>query len=76
MKPMKVFFASVGSWNFLFKTDEENHSRLLETIQNHKTDSESLFITIIENGSDWDTETVCSARGYLALLTDSILIFS
>jgi hypothetical protein len=49
-------------WNY--------NSRLLETVQNHKTDIENLFVTIIENGSDWDAETVCSARGYLALLRD------
>jgi hypothetical protein len=30
-----------------------NYNRLLETVQNHKTDIENLFATIIENGSDW-----------------------
>jgi hypothetical protein len=46
------------------------NSILLETVQNHKSDIENPFITITENGNDWDTETVCSARGYLALLRD------
>jgi hypothetical protein len=39
-------------------------------VQNHKTDTENLFVTIIENGRDWDTETVCSARGDLGLLRE------
>jgi hypothetical protein len=42
----------------LAPTRWNHNSRLLETVQNHKTDTENLFITIIENGSDWDTETV------------------
>lgn len=46
------------------------------TVQNHKADHENLFITIIENGHDWGSETVCSVRGYLALSRDIILIFS
>ena len=37
-------------WNY--------NSRLLETVQNLKTDIGNLFVTIIENGRDWDTETV------------------
>jgi hypothetical protein len=45
-------------------------SRLLETMQNHKTDIENLFITIIENGSDWGIETANFASGCLALLRD------
>jgi hypothetical protein len=41
-------------WNY--------QSRLLETVQYHKTDNENLFISIIENGSEWDSETVSSVR--------------
>jgi hypothetical protein len=39
-------------------------------VQNQKADTDNIFITVIENGSDGGTETVCSARGYLALLRD------
>jgi hypothetical protein len=42
----------------------------LETVQYHKTDTdiENLFISITENGNEWDSETVFSARGFLTLL--------
>ena len=46
------------------------------TVQNHKTDLENLFITIIESDHDWDPETVCSVHGYLALLRDLISVYS
>ena len=61
---VKRRFPSVAPtrWNY--------NSRLLETVQNHKTDIENLFITINENGSDWDAETVCCTRGFSALLRD------
>jgi hypothetical protein len=36
-------------------------NRLLETVQYHKTVTENLFISILENGNEWDSETVfCS----------------
>jgi hypothetical protein len=40
----------------------------VESVKDHKTDTENLFISIIENGSEWDDETVSSARGFLTLL--------
>lgn len=46
------------------------------TVRNYKIDLENLFITIIESDHDWDPETVCSFRGYLALSRDLILIYS
>ena len=46
------------------------------TVQNHKTDLENLFTTIIESDHDQDPETVCSVRGYLALSRDLILTYS
>jgi hypothetical protein len=51
-------------------------SRLLKTMQTHKTDLQNLFITITDNGSDRDPETVCFAHGYLALLLDFDFNFS
>jgi hypothetical protein len=45
-------------------------SRLLETVQYNKTVTDNLFIYIIENDNEWDSETVSSVRGFLTLLRD------
>jgi hypothetical protein len=42
----------------------------VETVQYHRTDIEKLFISVIENGNEWDSETVSTARGFLTLLRD------
>ena len=52
---------SATRWNF--------HSRIVETINNHKVDFELLFETIVENeDSEWNTETVVCAGGLLNML--------
>jgi hypothetical protein len=61
---VKNRFPSVAPtrWNY--------QSRLVEPVQYQKTDIENLFISIIENGNEWDSETVSFARGFLTLLRD------
>lgn len=49
-------------WNFT--------SRLVQTVKNYSIDLQELFASMIENSSDWDAETVCSARGHFNLLKD------
>lgn len=61
---VKKRFPSVAPtrWNY--------QSRLVETVHHHKVDIENLFISMIENDNEWDSETVSSARGFLTLLRD------
>jgi hypothetical protein len=54
----------------VFPTRWNYQSRLVGKVQYHKTDIENLFISIIENGNEWASETVSSARGFLTLLRD------
>jgi hypothetical protein len=52
---VKKMFPSVAPtrWNYL--------SRIVVSVKHHKTDIENLFISVVENGSEWDSETVfCS----------------
>lgn len=54
--------AAPTRWNFT--------SRLVLTVKNHTSDLQELFASVTENSSDWDAETLCSARGYFNLLKD------
>jgi hypothetical protein len=61
---VKKIFPSVAP------TRRNYQSRLVQSVQYHKTDTENLFISIIENGNEWDSDTVFPAHGFLTLLKD------
>lgn len=66
----------------VFQTRWKFRSRLVETVQEHKNDLDSLFQSIAENeNTEWDHESVTCARGLFSMLKDFdfnfiLLVFS